>query len=134
MVAYQQQQMFRRDKNMCGKNLSGRFEDWMFKECQIKKQSIYNYKNLYKLMRIAPKLLNCRVNMTCLLTAMIFFLFIFKKTKSRHRGSITFTVIVKLLTHTLQNILRHFKVVLSKYILALKKSDSLIRVCKINIV
>ena len=64
MVAYQQQQMFRRDKNMCGKNLSGRFEDWMFKECQIKKQSIYNYKNLYKLMRIAPKLLNCRVNMT----------------------------------------------------------------------
>ena len=54
---------------MCGKNLSGRFEDWMFKECQIKKQSIYNYKNLYKLMRIAPKLLNCRVNMTCFINS-----------------------------------------------------------------
>ena len=30
---------------MRGKNLPGRFEDWMFKECKIKKQSIYNYKN-----------------------------------------------------------------------------------------
>ena len=28
------------------------------------KQTIYNYKNLYKLMRLAPKLLNCRVNET----------------------------------------------------------------------
>ena len=28
------------------------------------KKTIYNYKNLYKLMRLAPKLLNCRVNMT----------------------------------------------------------------------
>ena len=38
------------------------FEDWMFRVCGIKKQTIYNYKNLYKLMIIAPKLLNCRVN------------------------------------------------------------------------
>ena len=29
-----------------------------------KKQTIYYCKNLYKLMRIAPKLMNCRVNMT----------------------------------------------------------------------
>ena len=28
------------------------------------KQTIYNYKNLYKLMRLAPKLLNCKVNKT----------------------------------------------------------------------
>ena len=55
--------VFRRDK-MRGKNLSNRFEDWMFRVCGIKKQTIYNYKNLYKLMIIAPKLLNCRVNMT----------------------------------------------------------------------
>ena len=54
---------FRRDK-MHGKNLPGRFDDWKLKECRIKKQSIYNYKNLYKLMRITPRLLNCRVNMT----------------------------------------------------------------------
>ena len=30
----------------------------------MKKQTIYNYKNMYKLMIIAPKLFNCRVNMT----------------------------------------------------------------------
>ena len=56
--------VFRRDKNILGENLPGRFEDWMYRECGIKKQPIYNYKNLYKLMRLALKLLNCRVNMT----------------------------------------------------------------------
>ena len=30
----------------------------------MKKQMIYNYKNVYKLMKIAPKLMNCRVNLT----------------------------------------------------------------------
>ena len=45
-------------------NLPGRFEDWMCKECDMKKQTTYNYKNLYMLMRIAPKLMNCRANMT----------------------------------------------------------------------
>ena len=47
--------MFRRDK-MRGKNLPNRFEEF--------EQIIYNYKNLYKLMIIAPKLFNRRVNMT----------------------------------------------------------------------
>ena len=56
--------VFRRDKNICGENLLGRIEDWMYRECRIKRQTIYNYKNLYKLMRIALKLLTCRVNMT----------------------------------------------------------------------
>ena len=49
--------VFRRVKNI-GENLSGRFEDWMERECGLKKQTIYNYKNLYKLMKIAPKLMN----------------------------------------------------------------------------
>ena len=53
---------FRHNK-MHGKNLPNRFEDRMFKECGIKKQTIYNYKNLYKLMVIAPKLFNCQVSM-----------------------------------------------------------------------
>ena len=44
-------------------HLPGRFSGWMLKECKIKSQSVYNYKNLYKLMRIAPKLLNCRADM-----------------------------------------------------------------------
>ena len=55
--------IFRRDKNMLGKSLPGKFEDWIYKECSMRKQTTYNYKNLYKLMRLAPKLLNCRVNM-----------------------------------------------------------------------
>ena len=38
--------VFRRDKNMCGENLPGQFEDWMYIECGTKKQTIYNYKNL----------------------------------------------------------------------------------------
>ena len=56
--------VFRREKNIRGENLPGRFQYWMDREYGIKKQTTYNYKNLYKLMRIAPKLMNCRVNMT----------------------------------------------------------------------
>ena len=56
--------IFRRDKNTLGKRLPGKFENWIYKECSMKKQTIYNYKNLYKFMRLAPQLLNCRVNMT----------------------------------------------------------------------
>ena len=52
---------FRREKN---RGEPGQFEDWMERECGMKKQTIYNYINLYKLMRIAPKLMNYRVNMT----------------------------------------------------------------------
>ena len=46
-------------------NLSCRFEDWLYEECKIKRQTNYNYRNLYKLMSVAPKLMNCRVNTTC---------------------------------------------------------------------
>ena len=53
---------FRQEQNR-GKDLPGRFEDWIESECDMKKQTIYNYKNIYKLMKIAPKLVNCRVNM-----------------------------------------------------------------------
>ena len=56
--------VFTRDKSMGEKNLSGRFEDWLYKECITKKQTIYNYRNLCMLMSIAPKLMNCWVNMT----------------------------------------------------------------------
>ena len=59
--------IFRRDKNTLRKSFPCKFEDWIYKECSMKKQTIYNYKTLYKLMRLAPKLLNCRVNMTFLL-------------------------------------------------------------------
>ena len=45
-------------------NSSSRFEDWLYKECIIKKQTSYNYRMLYKLTSVAPKLMNCRVNTT----------------------------------------------------------------------
>ena len=32
--------VFKRDKNILGENLHGRFEDWMYRECGIKKQTI----------------------------------------------------------------------------------------------
>ena len=55
---------YKHDKIRKKKNLPHPFEDWIYRECGIKKQTIYNYKNLYKLMSIASKLFNCRVNMT----------------------------------------------------------------------
>ena len=56
--------VFRSEKNMRGENLLGRFEDWMHKNCGMKKQTTYNYKNLYKLMKMTPRLTNCRVTRT----------------------------------------------------------------------
>ena len=56
--------VYKRDKLIEGKNLPQRFDYWMDKEFKIKKQTIYDYLNLYDLMSVAPKLLNCRVNMT----------------------------------------------------------------------
>ena len=92
--------VFRCDKNMLGENLLSRFEDWMYRECEIKKQTVYNYKNLYKLMRLASKLLNCRVNMIFLLKTTRFFLAILKM-KNRYHENITFVAFVKLVAHTL---------------------------------
>ena len=45
-------------------NLSCRFEDWLYEKCGIKRQTSYNYRDLHKLMSVAPKLMNCRVNVT----------------------------------------------------------------------
>ena len=56
--------VYKRDKLIEGENLPQRFDYWMDKEFKIKKQTIYDYINLYALMSVAPKLLNCRVNMT----------------------------------------------------------------------
>ena len=45
-------------------NLSCRFEDWLYAESRIKRQTSYNYRNLYKLMSIAPNLMNCKVDVS----------------------------------------------------------------------
>ena len=65
--------VFRRDKSMFGENLPGRFEDWMHRECGIKKQT------------------------------MRFFLTILRIVKNTYHGNITFVAIAKLVAHTLQH-------------------------------
>ena len=52
-------------------------------------------------MRLAPKLLNCRVNMTFLLKTTRFSLAILKRVKNRYNGNIMFVAIGKLVAHTL---------------------------------
>ena len=94
--------VFRRKKNLWGEDLPGRFEDWMYKKCSTKKKMTYNDKSIYKLMRIAPKMMSCRVNMMYFLQTTIFLLIILKKMNSSH-GNISFLPIVKLVTHTLQS-------------------------------
>ena len=56
--------VYKRDKLIEGNNLPRRFDYWMDKEFMIKKQTIYDYIHLYELISIAPKLLNCQVNMS----------------------------------------------------------------------
>ena len=46
--------VFRHKKNIRGENLPGRFKDWIYRENRMKKQTSYNYKNLYRLIKIAP--------------------------------------------------------------------------------
>ena len=43
-------------------NLPDRFEDWLYRLCKLKRQGSYNYRNLFKLMNAAPKLINCKIN------------------------------------------------------------------------
>ena len=45
-------------------NLSCQLEDWLYEKCGIKRQTSCNYRNLHKLVSVAPKLMNCRVNAT----------------------------------------------------------------------
>ena len=56
--------VYKRAKLIKRKSLPLRFDDLMYEEFKIKKQRIYDYLSLYEPMSIAPKLLNCRVNMT----------------------------------------------------------------------
>ena len=45
-------------------DLPKQFDKWVHKECEIVKQTMYNYINFYKLMCIAPKPCGCRVSKT----------------------------------------------------------------------
>ena len=46
------------------RNFSSRFEDWLCCLCKMKMQTSYNYRNLFELISVAPKLMNCRVSTT----------------------------------------------------------------------
>ena len=48
-------------------NLTTKFKEWLCEKCRIKRQPSYTYRNLNKLMSVAPKLVNCRVNVTIFL-------------------------------------------------------------------
>ena len=39
--------------------IMGKFEDWIYRECGLKRQTSYNFRNLYKCMNVAPELMNC---------------------------------------------------------------------------
>ena len=45
-------------------NLPYRFEDWLYRLCKVKRQASCNYRNLFKLMSAAPKLINRKINAT----------------------------------------------------------------------
>ena len=46
-------------------NLADRFEDWSSRLCKVKREASYNYRNLFKLMSAAPKLINRKINAIC---------------------------------------------------------------------
>ena len=71
-------------------NLTTKFEDWLYEQCRIKRQTSCNYRNLNKLISAAPKLMNCRVNVTFFLKTMKFFLNILLMKKYKHPGNIRF--------------------------------------------
>ena len=45
-------------------NLPHTFEDWLYHLWKVKRQASYNYRNLFKLMSVASKLINCKINAT----------------------------------------------------------------------
>ena len=87
-------------------NLACRFEDWLYKECRIKRQTSHNYRNLYKLMSDAPKLMNCRVNATYFFKNHEVLFKYLMKWKPQYPGNMCFLVHLKIVFLTfLENLL-----------------------------
>ena len=78
-------------------------------------------KNLYKLMGIAPKVLNCRVNMTYFVKNQDILFNYFQENEEQTSWKHNVYCDCETLTHTLQNILRHPKAMLNKYFQIYKK-------------
>ena len=86
-------------------NLSRRFEDWLYEKCGIKRQISYNYRNLYQLMSVAAKLMNCRVNTYFFKNYEILFKYFDEETQTPWKHA--FFVHVKIVFLTLENLLRY---------------------------
>ena len=88
-------------------NLSYRFEDWLFRLYKVKRQASYNYRNLFKLMSAAPKLINYKTNATYFVKNHEIVLNYLTSWKHRHLGYMRFLVCLKTVFHTLENQMRY---------------------------
>ena len=73
---------YNRDKLIKGASLPRRFDYWMNKKFKLEKQTIYDYIHLYKLVSIAPKLLNCQVSMSYFVKNYVVFMAYFKSSQT----------------------------------------------------
>ena len=64
-------------------SLTYRFEGWLYFLCKIKRHVSYNYKNLFKLVSVALKLMNCSVNTTYFVKNHVTFLNYFNKSETQ---------------------------------------------------
>ena len=85
-------------------NLADRFEDWSYRFCKVKRQASYNYRNLFKLMSAAPKLINCKINAIYFVKNHEILLNYFNEPETKTPSS---PVRVKIVFHTLEKQLPH---------------------------
>ena len=96
-------------------NLSCRFEDWLYCLCKIKRQTSYNYRNLFKQMSVAPKLMNCSVNTTYSVKTVKISWNILMNRKHRHPGNMCFLIHVGVVFRTLENQLLYKEILLETF-------------------
>ena len=85
-------------------NLSCKFEGWLYCLCKRKSQASYNYRNLFKLMIVAPKLMNTTYFVTKSSCNILM------NRTHRRPGNMCFLAHVKIVFLTLQNQLLHTEI------------------------
>ena len=81
-------------------NLPYRFEDLLYRLCKEKRQASYNYRNLFKLMSVALKLKNCKINARYFVKNHEILLNYFKEPETQRTWNTCFLVRVKIVFHT----------------------------------
>ena len=85
-------------------NLSYRFEDWLYRLCKTERQASYNFRNLFKLVSAAPKLINCKINATCSVKNHEILLNYFNELETQTPWKHAFSLAcIKIIFHTLEN-------------------------------